>query len=132
MSKLVASGKRIIFVIDIPELDFDPKRCFDIEAPAISRRALQNPCSIPRQKFDLQSSKYQETVRSVLREFPTVEIFETTPYFCDENFCYGMRDGVSWYRDDDHLSLAGSENIANSMIKALQLAKKKESSPNTE
>jgi peptidoglycan/LPS O-acetylase OafA/YrhL len=37
-----------------------------------------------------------------------VEILDPLPYLCDEQFCYGSRDGKPLYSDDNHLSEYGN------------------------
>lgn len=37
-----------------------------------------------------------------------VQILNPLPYLCDEQYCYGSRDGKSLYVDDDHLSETGN------------------------
>ena len=38
-----------------------------------------------------------------------VNILDPTPYFCDSEYCYGAKDGMPIYYDDDHLSLRGAD-----------------------
>lgn len=37
-----------------------------------------------------------------------VKILDPTPYLCDEEYCYGSRDGRPLYYDDDHLNEYGN------------------------
>lgn len=37
------------------------------------------------------------------------KILDPTPYLCDEEFCYGSRDGVPFYSDTDHLTEKGNK-----------------------
>src|SRR5690554_1120898 len=38
-----------------------------------------------------------------------VKILDPLPYLCDEQYCYGSRDGRPLYYDDDHLSEYGNK-----------------------
>lgn len=38
-----------------------------------------------------------------------VKILDPLPYFCDDQYCYGSRDGRPLYYDDDHLSEYGNK-----------------------
>jgi hypothetical protein len=44
----------------------------------------------------------------VLADYPQVIRYDAWRAFCDERWCWGMKDGKVLYRDDDHLSLEGS------------------------
>lgn len=41
-----------------------------------------------------------------------VEILDPTPYLCDNEYCYGSKNGIPLYFDDDHLSKYGSELVS--------------------
>ena len=38
-----------------------------------------------------------------------VKLLETLPYFCKNGYCYGDKDGIPLYYDDNHLSLYGAD-----------------------
>lgn len=38
-----------------------------------------------------------------------VKILDPLPYLCDDQYCYGSRDGRPLYYDDDHLSEYGNK-----------------------
>ncbi|MBV2133593.1 acyltransferase [Pseudomonas sp. MAP12] len=38
-------------------------------------------------------------------------ILDPLPYLCDEQYCYGSRDGLPLYVDDDHLSETGNRRL---------------------
>jgi hypothetical protein len=45
---------------------------------------------------------------SVLEKFPSVHAIDLAVPLCDATWCYGLKDGVLLYHDDDHLSVSGS------------------------
>ena len=46
-------------------------------------------------------------------------IFDAAAPFCDDEWCWAMKDGQMLYRDDDHLSVDGSKFLAKKLIKVL-------------
>jgi len=42
-----------------------------------------------------------------------VKVIDPISYFCDDEFCYGDKNGIPMYRDDDHLSKFGADIISN-------------------
>jgi hypothetical protein len=113
LRRVTAAGRDVLFVLDIPELGFDPKRCFT-ERP-FELIAKRDPCAVSRRAYDERAARYKATVRAVLSEFPMVRVYDPTEDFCDKEWCWAMRDGILLYRDADHLNDAGSAFIAARM-----------------
>ncbi len=118
IKRLLSKNKKIIFVLDNPELGFDPKSCLD-SRPLRLTNSVKSPCGISRQYFDDRNREYRKLVFSVLKDFPTVDIFDAAAELCDEKLCWAMRDGKMLYRDDDHLSVQGSNFIAQKLAKLI-------------
>jgi hypothetical protein len=102
-------GKKVIFVIDVPELGEDPKLCVD----RLFHKA--SPCIIARNIVDERQKEYRALVQEIKRKAPDLLIYDATAPFCDEEKCYGKRD-VIYYGDDDHLNLHGSEFLIKDFI----------------
>lgn len=116
--RLLAANKNIIFILDYPELGFDPKTCIDAR-PLRFTQNVRRPCAIPRADFDRRSHLYRELVRSVLEDFPSVSIFDAATVFCDPAFCWADKEGQILYFDDDHLSRQGSLIIAEELFRLI-------------
>lgn len=121
---LLQKNKRVIFYLDVPELGFDPKSCVDRRPARLTSREGK-PCAVPRQEFDDRNADYRAQVFSVLKDFPQVQVFDAAEVLCDDKFCWAVRDGKMLYRDDDHLSLDGSELIAKGLTPLLRGARAK-------
>lgn len=100
--KLHAAGKRVEVVGPVPE--------FDVNLPAAFIKAAMRGDTgdivIARTDFD----ERQKAVMPVLAELEHLEgvrVYYPHRVLCDETYCYGSRDGVALYVDDDHLSPAG-------------------------
>lgn len=117
---LLEKNKKIVFVIDIPELGFDPKSCIDGKSLKFLSR-VRKPCALPRTEYAERSKEYREIVLSVTKDFPSVVVFDAAAQLCDKQYCWAIKDGKMLYRDYDHLSLQGSRYIARELEKFLQL-----------
>ncbi len=118
LTRLLAKGKKIIYVLDNPELGFDPKVCVDSRPLRLSSK-IKTPCAVSRKEFDERNREYRELVFGVLKEFPAVEVFDAAAQLCDEKWCWAMKDGKMLYRDDDHLSIEGSRYLAKELVKLI-------------
>lgn len=107
--------KHIVFVFQTPELGFDPRSCVS--------RSLRNvaaaQCKISRSLVDARQASYRKMVAEILKDYPEVITFDPMPYLCDADFCYGGNDSDIFYKDDDHLSIAGSKLIAKGLRDAI-------------
>lgn len=118
LTRLVAGGKRVVFVIDVPELGFDPRSCVNV-LPLRSR--VKTPCAVPRDVVENRNREYRALVKKVFEDFPTVQVFDPVPHLCDAEYCWAMKDGKMLYRNDDHLSMAGSMYIGSKLAAEMHL-----------
>lgn len=115
--RLLARGKEVIFVVDIPQLFFDPKACVNIRPIAFTPRL--SPCAVPRSYHDDLRLKYGTFVFSVLKEFPTIKVFDAAAPLCDTEWCWAMKGGTVLYVDPNHLTLEGSNLVGNQLVRLI-------------
>lgn len=120
ITELTAAGKRVIFVLDNPELGFDPKSCIDARPFRLNKKPLRSPCAVPRADFEARNRDYRALVSKVLADFPQVILVDGAKPFCDDQWCWAMQDGKVLYYDDDHVSLEGARLIAREILPHLQ------------
>lgn len=106
LNKLVAFGKKVIIVYNVPLVPFNVRRCYQ-------RPLIKNDfsCFVTREYADANYSGYRKAVAKVLSEFPTdrVETFDPIPALCEQGDCSIIRDDKLMYIDTNHVSLYGSE-----------------------
>jgi len=111
LANLIQSGKEVIFVMDTPELGFDPELCVNSKISWFSK-SVREPCAVTKEKFDDRNLRYREIVTKVLKDFEQVKVYDASQSLCDRKWCWGMKDGQMFYRDDNHLSVVGSKHVA--------------------
>ena len=107
LKRLTEKNKKIVFVLDIPELEFEPISCLN-RPWRLNGKSTRTPCAVPRAQVDSRRAKYLEIVTSVLKNFPNVKVLDPLPAFCDENYCWAIKNDKMLYRDTHHLSESGS------------------------
>jgi peptidoglycan/LPS O-acetylase OafA/YrhL len=100
-----AAGKRVIFMSDVPLLDFDPRSC--LKRAGVASSATRVSCAITRAQWEQQIVQHREVLRGFAREFPQLLIYDPTDALCDDKACHVMIDGRLMYRDNNHLSYDG-------------------------
>ncbi len=106
-------NKKIIFVLDIPELIFDPRLSLDGRPFRVSSSNTEH-CAYYKNEFESKHADYSNDVYKVVRDLPQVNVFDLSEYLCDSNFCWAIKNEDLLYRDygeNSHLSSKGSEYI---------------------
>ncbi|MET1079865.1 MAG: acyltransferase family protein [Pseudomonas sp.] len=104
---LLKAGKTVTFLHDVPELGFDIKSCLVDRPFALTSRG-KNPCAVSREAFVKRNLAFRSMADAVLAQFPAVHAIDLAVPLCDATWCYGAKDGVLLYMDDDHLNQTGS------------------------
>ncbi len=113
---MIAHQKKVIFVLDNPEVDFDPEKCQTMRPLSIKRNF---DCTISRASFDARQQDYRALVFNVLKDYPSVVLFDQAAYFCDKVLCR-FKDGATvLYGDGDHLSVRGAEFMGAKLVDVL-------------
>ena len=107
LQRLTQANKKIVFILDIPELEFEPIVC--TKRPwRLSGEEAKSPCAVPRSLVDSRRKKYLEIVTSVLRDFPNVKVLDPVSALCDEAYCWAIKANKLLYRDNNHLNEVGA------------------------
>ena len=115
--RLLEAGKDVTFVLNNPELDFDPRDC--LTRPYASALISLHSCEISIETFHHQNDHYRQLMWAIIEDYPTVKVFDLASELCDGRSCSAMRDGKLLYRDDNHLSPAGGQLIAPNLINVI-------------
>jgi peptidoglycan/LPS O-acetylase OafA/YrhL len=110
VKKLLDKGKSVIYVLPNPTLSFDIKTC--ALRPFKFSDNFNKSCREFSEKHLNSTKDYKEWVTSALKDFPQVKLFDAAIPFCDDDYCYGIKDGQILYRDRGHLSISGSNIVA--------------------
>lgn len=102
------SGKKVIIIKQIPELDFHPKACLDRPLGFITPL----DCQIDRALVDAYLHEYEAIFEAVIVEFDDILVLDPVPYMCSEENCFTYVGDYPLYRDATHLSLFGSNYLA--------------------
>lgn len=113
------TGKNVIYVIDNPDISFDPRKCLD-SRPFTIGSSGKKPCAITKDEYLSESKAYRDIVFRVVKEYKNVSIFDAPAYLCDSKMCWVKKDGEILYRDGDHLSEFGADLIAPEIVRVLK------------
>jgi peptidoglycan/LPS O-acetylase OafA/YrhL len=109
--------KRVVMVLDVPELSFDITDCI-FDKPFHPRLA---DCRIPRSAVEARQQQYRAAIAALHSRHPNMAVFDTLPLFCDEQFCYGIKDHHVFYQDSNHIGVYGIKLIGANLAKFLEV-----------
>jgi len=114
LDMMLNNGKKVIFVLEVPTLNFNPEAC-------LTQRPLRlfgqpHDCNFPKTHFDAVHQEYRILVHDILKDYPSVTIFDPARYLCDEDGCSAKAEGKILYGDDNHLAAAGSDFLARELV----------------
>jgi peptidoglycan/LPS O-acetylase OafA/YrhL len=109
---LIAAGKKITFLHDVPELGFDIRRCSSFRPLSIVKNS-DDDCSVSRTVFEARTKSFKEMADKLLAQRPSVKVIHLAEALCDQELCHGSKDGVLFYIDDDHLSHRGAAFVVD-------------------
>lgn len=96
--------KREVFILlPVPDLP--------VEVPKAMARAMMQGKDIEVNGSRGHYHARNDFVRDVMQEAAEhcgAKLLDPVPYLCDANSCYGAREGIPLYVDDDHLSMHGN------------------------
>lgn len=98
---LRASGKRVLVLLPVPELPGDIRTLILRHGPGLN--IASHPVADYRDEF--------EETAEWLRAVAGGDVIDPAPIFCGEQSCYGVRDGVPLFFDDNHPSLSAARRI---------------------
>ena len=115
INEIVKAGKRVIVIHQMPELGFDPRRCLRKFNNIKSKN-----CELDISIVNNRMRPYKTAVNDLL--ISNVNVFQYDPksFVCNSTQCSPFnKDGYLFYRDDDHMSMIGSEFIAKDIFEKI-------------
>jgi peptidoglycan/LPS O-acetylase OafA/YrhL len=108
--------KKVIFYIDVPELNFSPREC--VKRPLSND--LRELCSIEKNIVLARQFEYRKLIASLKLMHPNLKIFDPLNFLCDDVFCKVKIENTILYRDGHHLSMSGSDYLAKPFFNFLK------------
>jgi peptidoglycan/LPS O-acetylase OafA/YrhL len=99
VERLLHAGKQVVVAVDMPELPFLPKDCF---------QGRPN-CEIQVNEAMARQRRQRQLLNRLARDYPEVRIFDPQGIVCGPSVCSDLQGTTRIYRDSHHLSRAGSD-----------------------
>ena len=119
LAQLFKAGKQVVFIIDNPEFDFDPRLC--TERPAIAQLlgAGNNAAVLCTESVEFMRRKrsaYDNHVAKLAMTYPELQFIDTFSALCDARQCSPISGKNLLFRDRHHLTLSGSDKVFSGLL----------------
>lgn len=121
IGSVLDSGKQLIFMKDIPDLDFDIRTCYDVRPIKITAAKIRQDCSMEQAAYLKRIEVYMAYLDRLLSEFPSVKVYDPRPLFCRAGKCIASDGRLPYYLNGDHVNLYGADLVINDLIRAMAL-----------
>lgn len=115
--------RKIIFVLEVPTLNFDPRQCLDRYLPSLllshPKTNQRNDCSVSKARDLRQNQRYSQRISELAKDYTNVHLLDPRDTLCDETRCYVQVSGRVIYADDNHLNKNGSFVLGKQISKML-------------
>lgn len=115
---LLDGGKQVVFIIDNPEFDFDPR--LNVQRPAFAEwlAGKKDKAAASTESVDYMQRKradYDHYLTGLRARFPTLAFLDTFAPLCDGQRCSALHNGNLIFRDRHHLTYEGSQLLFQRM-----------------
>ncbi len=105
LAMLQSAGKQVYYFLPVVEPGFDPRLCMG--SLPFGRKPPYS-CVIDKLSDDVKSEAIRVSALQVLARWPRVHVVDPNVALCREGRCPIIQDGHSIFKDENHLSQAGS------------------------
>lgn len=116
--RLLALGKKVVFVIDVPEFGINPEVCIANRPVAFRNQSLPS-CVLSRAVVDARQKEYRELVGRIQAQAPGLLVYDTRGVFCDDVSCASKDSGQVYFYDNNHVNLSGSAKLLSGLAEWL-------------
>jgi peptidoglycan/LPS O-acetylase OafA/YrhL len=115
VATLIAAGKQVVFVVNVPELGFTPQEC--LASRPFKSGGLRRPCAVRLADVEARQLEYRQVVASLAERHPGLRVFDAQSVLCDGELCYAERQGSFIYNDSNHLGVDGSRLVGQALAR---------------
>ena len=105
--KLIANGKRVTLIIDVPEMPASPRDC--IRSPHIA-------CQLDKESVLKSQQDARQMIAQLQKSNPKLRVYDPSELLCRDGICSFKLNETILYRDSHHLTLGGSIEFAKHFL----------------
>lgn len=120
IKSILNGNKELVFIKDIPDLDFDIQSCYDMRPFRLIASRNKDTCDFDYNEYKSRVTQYDNVINDILNKFPDVKVYDPRYLFCRGNKCYASDENLPYYENGDHLNDYAAEMVIRDMVKTLK------------
>lgn len=102
----------------VPVLINDNPILVDVDINCNLRKSfVKDECSFDKVKYDADFAEWLDILNKIQQRYPKLIVLDLNRIICDSVKCYSSLNGIPLYRDSQHLTYAGSKEVAIEYLK---------------
>ncbi len=121
INRILKSKKDLVFIKDIPDLDFNINYCYvnrPVRLPFSNRE--KKDCWLDYTKYKKRTAQYDDVIDTLLADFPEVKVYNPRALFCSKDRCIIKDSKLPFYANGDHLNYYGATMVMKDLKKQLK------------
>ncbi len=115
LQSILETKKDIIFMKDIPDLDFNVKSCYETR-PLTLRYITRKNCTLNYANYKARTAAYDNVIDGLLKGYPQIKVIDPRPLFCDLDNCSHGDGSLPYYFNGDHLNWYGADMVIRNLF----------------
>lgn len=111
LNRLSKSQKKIVLLMQVPKLPYEPKQC-TARFINISSQVVKS-CKMSQEDVNKDFKDYLAIMNRIQKNFPSVTFYSPFGVLCQNGICDAKTSGKLLYSDSGHLNKTGSLYFAN-------------------
>lgn len=113
-------NKEVVFMKDIPDLDFDIQSCYDMRPFRLTANRKKDACYLDYNEYKSRVTQYDNVINDILNKYPDVKVYDPRYLFCQKDKCYASDENLPYYENGDHLNDYAGEMVIKDMLRSLK------------
>lgn len=113
------AGKHVVFMHDVPNLNFDIKSCYALRPVQLLPKE-QGACRLSHEDYTSDVALQRAVISRLLSTYPQVTVFDPAALFCDAQTCRHQDDELPLYYNGDHVNWLGADRVVKELVKLHQ------------
>ena len=117
LDALTASGKQIVFMKDIPDLNFNILSCFDMTP--FKDHVIRHNCYMNYSDYLERNKSFDSMLLKLTSRYPSLKVYSPTDLFCytTTDVCVAKENTEPLYFNSDHLTRKGSDLVIADLLR---------------
>ena len=118
-TRVLKTKKELVFLKDIPDLDFNINYCYVSRPFKLPFTSPTKNCTLDFASYKKRTYQYDQVVNQLLADFPEIKVYNPRGLFCTDKQCRIKDDKLPYYVNGDHLNNHGATMVIKDLLQQM-------------